>query len=436
MNFINDWMTHLLVMYGYWVLFFAPFLEMMALPLPGELIMTYSGLIVYEGQINWLFSILVAGTAVSLGMTASYAIGYRLGHPFFEKYGARFHFGPDKLNSVSKWFDRYGNKMLIFAYFIPGVRHLTGYFSGTTRVPFRKYAAYAYPGAFFWVFTFITLGKLIGPEWKQYHSIINQYMIIFGLLTAIAYLLFTMIRKYFSQIQTRVVFLLQKAVHHYQSIGKIQLLILSAGLLFIVFFSFMIGLIQDFLDHEFTHFDEVASYVIGRMFTPDWMLTINHLSVFSSYPFLLLPMLATAVWIGFLGKNRILELVFFIAVIVGGEGLDEGLRSLFHRMGPSGSQLTFPSEQIFMAFTVYGFSVFLMFRHHREKRYQLAATLVFIAFCLFIGVNTIYRGINYPSDVAAGFVFGGLWITLNVAVLEIFRLIRSKRLWPRTKLAI
>ncbi len=436
MSSISDMLIRLLETYGYWVLFLALLSEMMALPLPGEFIMTYAGLIVYQGQLNWFLSMVVAGIGASLGMTASYAIGYRLGYPFFEKYGVRFHFGPDRLNGVSRWFDRYGNKMLIIAYFIPGVRHLTGYFSGTTRMPFRKFAAYAYSGAFLWVFIFISLGKLLGPEWKKYHATINLYMIAFGLLTAAAYLLLTTIRKHRSQIQARAVSFLQKAVHHYQSIGKIQLLILTAGVLFIVFFSFMIGLIQDFLAHEFSQFDEVTGYVIGRIVTPDWMRSMDTIAMFGSYPLLLLPIAATIVLVGFYGKNRLLELAFLAVAMIGSEGLDEGLRAAFHRLGPDGTLLTFPSEQMFMTVTVYGFSVFLVFRHRKEKRYQLVGTFVVIALCLIVGIRAIYAGINYPSDVAAGFVFGGLWITLNVTVLEIFRLMRSRRLWPRTKLAI
>lgn len=436
MQWINDWVTHLLEMYGYWVLFFALGLEMMALPLPGELIMTYAGLIVFEGRLNWLLSIVVAGTGASLGMTASYAIGNRLGRPFFEKHGARFHFGTDKLDRISQWFERYGNKMLIIAYFIPGVRHLTGYFAGTTRMSFRRYAAYAYSGAFFWVSIFITLGKLLGPEWKQYHATINMYMLGFGLSTAVVYFAFTLIRKHRTQILSRAEWLLQEAVQRFQSIGKLRLLILSAGVLFFVFFSFMIGLIQDFLAHEFTRFDEVSSYVITRIFTPDWTGAMEGLLSIGSYPLLLLPILATAIWIGFRGKDRILELMFYVAAMIGGEGLDEGLRAMFHRWGPDGSVLTFPSESMFVSVTVYGFSIYLLFRHRREKRYQLAATLTVLAFCLFVGVSSIYMGINYPSDVAAGFVFGGLWITLMITVLELFRLLRRNRLWPGTKLAV
>ena len=123
--------------FGYIVLFASLLLELIALPLPGEVLMSYTGFLIYQGNLNWLASILIGGTGASIGMTLSYWIGFKLGKPFFEKYGHRFHMGPDKIEKTSHWFTKHGNKLLVFAYFIPGVRHITGYFSGITRLPFR-----------------------------------------------------------------------------------------------------------------------------------------------------------------------------------------------------------------------------------------------------------------------------------------------------------
>src|SRR4051794_14092996 len=99
--------------YGYYVLGIALMLELLALPLPGEVLMTYAGLMVFEGHLNWVVSILTAGIGASIGMTISYWIGYKLGTPFFEKHGAKIHLGPDKLKKTSQWFEHYGNKLLL-----------------------------------------------------------------------------------------------------------------------------------------------------------------------------------------------------------------------------------------------------------------------------------------------------------------------------------
>jgi membrane protein DedA with SNARE-associated domain len=65
---------NLMDQYGYYVLGIALMLELLALPLPGEVLMTYTGLMVYQGHLNWVISILTAGMGASIGMTISYWI--------------------------------------------------------------------------------------------------------------------------------------------------------------------------------------------------------------------------------------------------------------------------------------------------------------------------------------------------------------------------
>ncbi|MGG1014673.1 phosphatase PAP2 family protein [Bacillus subtilis] len=38
-----------------------------------------------------------------------------------------------------------------------------------------------------------------------------------------------------------------------------------------------------------------------------------------------------------------------------------------------------------------------------------------------IGLSRVYVNEQYPSDVAAGYAFGGVWLGLNVLVMELFR---------------
>jgi membrane protein DedA with SNARE-associated domain len=427
MGFLMNWLEH----YGYWVLFFALLLEMLALPLPGEVIMSYTGLLVFQGKLNWFLSILTAGAGASVGMTLSYWIGYRLGTPFFEKYGARIHLGPDKIDKVSHWFHRYGNKVLIIAYFIPGVRHITGYFSGTTRISYRKYAAFSYIGAFFWVSVFISLGKVLGPKWEKYHHTINRYLIIGGIIAAVIFILIYVYRKNKHQIEDQLINSLEKGSQRFQSMGKVRFFVLSAFAVFVLFISLMIGLIQDFLAKEFTQFDEVTSYIIHQVFDSSWTVSMNNFAFLGSY-YVFTPLIVlTSVWILLKGKDRLLELTFFAFVIIGGEALDDGLRLLFHRSGPTpiGFQFpyTFPSEQTLISLTVCGFAAFLLVRHYGNIKIRIVTTLLVAILCLLVGISRIYFIVQYPSDVVAGYVFGGAWFSLNVILLEIFRILRNKQ---------
>ncbi|WKU22207.1 lipid A 1-phosphatase [Priestia megaterium] len=48
-----------------------------------------------------------------------------------------------------------------------------------------------------------------------------------------------------------------------------------------------------------------------------------------------------------------------------------------------------------------------------------------ILILLLIAISRLYLSIQYPSDIAAGYVFGGVWLGLNVLLLEIFRLMKG-----------
>nr|WP_275583912.1 DedA family protein [Scopulibacillus daqui] len=195
-------------------------LELLALPLPTEVLMSYSGVLISEGHLNWIMTIIAAGLGSCAGMTFSYWIGYKLGTPFFEKYGDRIHIGSQRLEKMSNWFRRSGNKVIIIAYFIPGVRHFTGYFSGITKIPFRTYATYAYIGAFIWTGAFISIGKIIGPSWDMYYNSAKKYLLIICAVAAAAAILFLLYRKYRESIISGVLSLFNKLINIFQKRGR------------------------------------------------------------------------------------------------------------------------------------------------------------------------------------------------------------------------
>ncbi|MDB5055143.1 MAG: hypothetical protein JWM44_3193 [Bacilli bacterium] len=423
-HFITNFMN----LYGYVVLFFGLMFETLALPLPGEAIMTYAGLLVFQGKLNWILSIFMAGTGSSIGMTLAYWIGYKLGKPFFEKHGSRIHLGPERLKKTSDWFEKYGNKVLIIAYFIPGIRHITGYFSGVNRMPFRTYMIYAYTGAFLWTGIFISLGKVLGPKWEQFHRLITRYLIIAGVIALIIFIVVYLFKKKRSQIIDWTL----TTSKSFNSLGRVKFVIIVAALAFIGLFGLMVGLIQDFLGQELTQFDAVTSFIIQTLFNEDWSPWMDRFEWISSIKVLYPLATVTLIWILFKGKERLLESGFLLFVILGGELLDEGLRRVFHRLGPIPSNLklpyTFPSEQTLITLTIYGFTAYLLFRHYGSVWIRLLAPAIVIVITLVVGISRIYFNVQYPSDVVAGYVFGGVWLTLNIVLLEVFRMLQKEKL--------
>ena len=183
-----------IMQYGYGILFFAFLLELLALPLPGEFILAYVGYLTYENHMNLIASILVVFLGVCTGITISYYLGYKLGKPFFYKYGHYVYLSPKRLDLVSRWFGMYGYIVLVVAFFIPGIRHVTGYFSGITQTPIYKFLIHAYLGAFLYTTVFILLGRVLGPD-LNFQDFDEKY-IIFAAVIVLFMLIIYLVRKY------------------------------------------------------------------------------------------------------------------------------------------------------------------------------------------------------------------------------------------------
>ena len=75
---------------------------------------------------------------------------------------------------VHGWFERRGRWTLLVGYFIPGVRHLTGYVAGASELPLPSFMLFAYIGALCWAATFTTLGYFLGEEWSRVLGTLHQ----------------------------------------------------------------------------------------------------------------------------------------------------------------------------------------------------------------------------------------------------------------------
>ncbi|GFZ31377.1 hypothetical protein CSC2_19030 [Clostridium zeae] len=424
-----QYITGLLDHYGYIVLLVALVLELIAFPLPGELLMTYCGFLVNQQKLNWFFSITIASIGAIIGVTISYFIGNRLGVRFFKRYGHFIHLGPRGLEKTSVWFNKYGNRLLIISYFIPGVRHITGYFSGITEISYKKFALNSYIGAILWSTTFISLGKLLGTKWERYHRLITQYLIIGGLIISIVIVIIYLYKSHKQQIIEATVRILRKAMKTFNSFGKIKAAMLGVAVVFIAFFALLIGVIEDFLSNEFNQFDTIASYLMKIIFTENWRFLMSVFYYLTSLIALILVIVCTIVFIMIKGIDKFLEIRFAFFTILGGEALQTLLRLAFKRMGPFGVSFTenikytFPSEQSLMAIVAYGFVCFLILRHTKINWLRISAVVITIVICLFSGISVLFYQVQYPSDIYAGYVFGVLWLTLNIILLECYRIL-------------
>lgn len=190
-------MLDLLWQYGYLGIFFFLMLGIVGLPLPDEILMAFIGYLASVGQLHLALTFLSALAGSMCGITVSYWLGKQLGYPFLERYGWRIWITQRRLKYARVLFRKYGNWVLFFGYFIPGVRHVTAYMAGISRLSVKRFAAYAYGGAVIWCSTFIGLGFLVGAHWKKALLLVHHYALM-GLWALLALTAIWVIRRWMS----------------------------------------------------------------------------------------------------------------------------------------------------------------------------------------------------------------------------------------------
>lgn len=202
MDFFPDLETfqHWLVNYGSIALFILLALGIVALPIPEETLMILAGTLMGSDILQIIPTIVAALAGSIFGITLSYILGRTLGIFFVHKYGGWVGIKEEHIQRVHNWFEKYGKWSLIIGYFIPGVRHFTGFIAGTTGLEYNHFALFAYSGALLWVTTFLSLGYFFGNLCVEYCKQLaeSEYIFITGLIALAAvfsYFMFMKVRK-------------------------------------------------------------------------------------------------------------------------------------------------------------------------------------------------------------------------------------------------
>ncbi|PGZ97987.1 alkaline phosphatase [Bacillus pseudomycoides] len=183
-----EWVHELFQQYGYYVVLVGLLLEYIALPFPGEPTLVYAGYLVHTGELHFPLLIFFSFLGTSIGMTIQYFVGNKLGMPFIQKYGKYVFLTQRKIDLTRKWFDKYGYSLIFIAFFIPGVRHFTGYFAGIIGLPFHRFAITIYSGALFWVSFFLIGGYWLGGNIDAIFGMLKDHIgiIIIGVIVIVA----------------------------------------------------------------------------------------------------------------------------------------------------------------------------------------------------------------------------------------------------------
>jgi membrane protein DedA with SNARE-associated domain len=142
-------------------------IESACIPLPSEIIMPFSGYLVYTGRFN-LWAVGVAGAfGCVVGSLVAYWVGARGGRPMIEKYGRYVLISRHDLDLADRWFARYGEVIVFASRLLPVIRTFIAFPAGVARMNLKRFVIYTFLGSLPWCLGLAYVGQLLGEEWDK-----------------------------------------------------------------------------------------------------------------------------------------------------------------------------------------------------------------------------------------------------------------------------
>ena len=188
---VSNFAINIIGSLGYWGVFIGMTLESACIPIPSEIIMTFSGFVVYQGNTNMtLLGITIVGALGNLlGSLIAYYVGLKGGRPFLERYGKYVLITHSKLELADKWFEKYGSEAVLISRLLPVIRTFISLPAGIANMDIKKFIVYTFIGSLPWCFVLGYIGVQLGPNWgiiESYFHVMDIGVLI-GILGLIVY---------------------------------------------------------------------------------------------------------------------------------------------------------------------------------------------------------------------------------------------------------
>ena len=160
-----EWIIQLITEYLYVGVFLAALIETIIPPIPTMAVFPTAGFVASQNGLGLPEVILlgiIGGLGASVGSTVIYLIALKLGRTALLRYLKYVKVSEKKLVRVENWFQKYGDKAVLFGRMIPVFREMISIPAGFLKMKFVKFLSYTILGSCGWSLTLIFIGYYFG----------------------------------------------------------------------------------------------------------------------------------------------------------------------------------------------------------------------------------------------------------------------------------
>jgi membrane protein DedA with SNARE-associated domain len=149
-------------------------IESAGVPFPGEALLLAAAAWSAARNHSIALVILFGFLGSVAGADIGYYMGHRGGRPFVERFGHLFRIRPEHIARAEIFFARHGDKAVLAARFILGLRTWGSMLAGMARMPFWRFQIFSAIGGLAWAVVVGLAGYLLGSNLGLIAAIIRD----------------------------------------------------------------------------------------------------------------------------------------------------------------------------------------------------------------------------------------------------------------------
>jgi membrane protein DedA with SNARE-associated domain len=148
-------------------------IESSGIPFPGEVLLVAAAAWAAASHHSIVLVILFGFLGATAGADIGYYLGFKGGRPFVERFGRLFRIRPDHIARSELFFARHGDKAVLAARFVLGLRTWGSMLAGMARMPFWRFQLFSALGGLAWAIVIGVAGYLLGSNLPLLEAIIR-----------------------------------------------------------------------------------------------------------------------------------------------------------------------------------------------------------------------------------------------------------------------
>lgn len=165
-------------------------IESACIPLPSEVIMPFSGYLVYTGRFSLLLVATFGAIGCNLGSVLAYEVGAYGGRPLIEKYGKYILLNKHDLELSDRFFHHWGAATVFIGRLLPVIRTFIALPAGIARMSRVRFHIYTFVGSWIWCYVLAYFGLKLGENWDTLGKYFHRFDAVIAVLLAVGIALF------------------------------------------------------------------------------------------------------------------------------------------------------------------------------------------------------------------------------------------------------